>query len=90
MVCPGGQGDPSVYKNLMFMSVESPNGRVDCGTQGFAPNPPRPPGATGPNLLRRNKDRFRGVRIFDISDIKIRSRLRPCKLAEVRTRILGR
>ena len=22
MVCPGGQGDFSVYKNLMFMSVE--------------------------------------------------------------------
>jgi hypothetical protein len=31
MICPGGQGDPSVYKNLMFMSVEMPNGRVDCG-----------------------------------------------------------
>ena len=31
---PGGQGDPSVYGNLMFMSVETPNGRVDCGTQG--------------------------------------------------------
>src|SRR5713101_6452726 len=25
MVCPGGQGDVSVYKNLMFMSVEMPN-----------------------------------------------------------------
>src|SRR5579862_3119556 len=31
MVCPGGQGDVSVYKNLMFMSVEMPNGRLDCG-----------------------------------------------------------
>src|SRR5262245_35567054 len=30
MVCPGGQGDVSVYKNLMFMSVEMPNGRLDC------------------------------------------------------------
>jgi hypothetical protein len=69
MVCPGGQGDPSVYKNLMFMSVEAPNGRLDCGTQGFAPNPPRQPGQTGPNLPAANKDRFRGVRIFDISDI---------------------
>ena len=69
MVCPGGQGDPSVYKNLLFMSVESPNGRVDCGTQGFGPNPPRPEGQTGPNLPAANKDRFRGVRIFDISDI---------------------
>src|SRR3984957_14366624 len=36
MVCPGGQGDVSVYKNLMFMSVEMPNGRIDCGSQGFA------------------------------------------------------
>ena len=80
MVCPGGQGDPSVYKNLMFMSVESPNGRLDCGTQGFAPNPPRPPGATGPNLPAANKDRFRGVRIFDISDIK-----NPKQVAAVQT-----
>ena len=39
MVCPGGQGDVSVYKNLLFMSVEMPNGRLDCGTQGFPPNP---------------------------------------------------
>ncbi|MEO8573047.1 MAG: hypothetical protein ABI481_03685 [Pyrinomonadaceae bacterium] len=69
MVCPGGQGDPSVYKNLMFMSVEAANGRLDCGTQGFAPNPPRPAGQTGPNVPAANKDRFRGVRIFDISDI---------------------
>ncbi len=36
MVCPGGQGDVSVYKNLMFMSVEMPNGRLDCGTSGFS------------------------------------------------------
>jgi hypothetical protein len=39
MVCPGGQGDLSVYKNLLFMSVEMPNGRLDCGTQGFPPEP---------------------------------------------------
>jgi hypothetical protein len=80
MVCPGGQGDPSVYKNLMFMSVESPNGRVDCGTQGFAPNPPRAEGQTGPNLPAANKDRFRGVRIFDISDIT-----NPRQVAAVQT-----
>jgi len=42
MVCPGGQGDVSVYKNLLFMSVEMPNGRLDCGTQGFPPEPPPP------------------------------------------------
>jgi hypothetical protein len=39
VVCPGGQGDVSVYKNLLFMSVEMPNGRLDCGTQGFPPGP---------------------------------------------------
>jgi len=25
----------SVYKNVLFMSVEMPNGRLDCGTEGF-------------------------------------------------------
>src|ERR1043165_6010316 len=42
MICPGGQGDVSVYKNLLFMSVEQSNGRLDCGTQGFPPPPPQP------------------------------------------------
>jgi hypothetical protein len=80
MICPGGQGDPSVYKNLMFMSVEAANGRLDCGTQGFTPNPPRAPGQTGPNLPAAHKDRFRGVRIFDISDIN-----NPKQVAAVQT-----
>ncbi len=66
LLCPGGQGDVSVYGNLMFMSVEMPNGRVDCGTQG-APMTP-------------TKDRFGGVRIFDISDIK-----NPKQVAAVQT-----
>ena len=71
MVCPGGQGDVSVYKNLLFMSVEMPNGRLDCGTQGFPPNPPPEPGHEKEHRLpAAQKDRFRGVRIFDISDIK--------------------
>ncbi len=42
MVCPGGQGDVSIYKNLMFMSVEMPNGRLDCGVEGFPVEPPPP------------------------------------------------
>ncbi|GAA1814304.1 hypothetical protein [Agromyces neolithicus] len=54
-VCPGGQGDVSVFGDLLFMSVEENRGRIDCGTQG-APGPV-------------NLERFRGVRIFDISDI---------------------
>ncbi|HEX8399572.1 MAG TPA: hypothetical protein VF644_19220 [Pyrinomonadaceae bacterium] len=63
VVCPGGQGDVSVYKNLLFMSVEMPNGRLDCGPQGFAP------AAGQQQMPAAHKDRFRGVRIFDISDI---------------------
>ena len=30
LLCPGGQGDVSVFGNLLFMSVEMPNGRLDC------------------------------------------------------------
>jgi hypothetical protein len=71
MVCPGGQGDVSVYGNLMFMSVEMPNGRVDCGAQGFPPEPAPAPGKEKEKRLPvPQKERFRGVRIFDISDIK--------------------
>jgi hypothetical protein len=81
LVCPGGQGDVSVYKNLLFMSVEMPNGRLDCGAQGFPPEPPPP---AGEEKKRRHpaaqKDRFRGVRIFDISDIK-----NPKQVAAVQT-----
>jgi hypothetical protein len=81
MVCPGGQGDVSVYKNLMFMSVEMPNGRFDCGTQGFPPGPPPPAGEEKKQPVPApQKDRFRGVRIFDISDIKS-----PRQVAAVQT-----
>src|ERR1700726_248118 len=62
VVCPGGQGDVSVYKNLLFMSVEMPNGRLDCGTQGFPANPPPPAGQENkPSIPAAQKDRFRGV-----------------------------
>src|ERR1700674_1353912 len=81
LVCPGGQGDVSVDGNLLFMSVEMPNGRLDCGTQGF---PPEPPPAEGQEKKRRlpvaQKDRFRGVRVFDISDIR-----NPKQVAAVQT-----
>ncbi len=66
IVCPGGQGDVSVYRNLLFMSVEQTRGRIDCGTQGV------------PTTV--SIERFRGVRIFDISDLK-----NPKQLAAVQT-----
>ena len=66
IVCPGGQGDVSIYGNLLFMSVEQTRGRVDCGVQGV--------------VEPVSKDRFRGVRIFDISDIK-----NPKQVAAVQT-----
>jgi hypothetical protein len=57
----------------MFMSVEMPNGRLDCGTEGFPPQ-------TAAGLPAASKDRFRGVRIFDISDIT-----NPKQVAAVQT-----
>lgn len=67
IVCPGGQGDVSVYKSLLFMSVEMPNGHVGCSTDGFPSQVPQAGQAPKPDV---QKDRFRGVRIFDISDVK--------------------
>src|ERR1700689_2235714 len=46
LVCPGGQGDVSVYGHLLFMSAEATNGRIDCGTQGV----PVPSGYVMPAL----------------------------------------
>jgi hypothetical protein len=66
LVCPGGQGDPSVYKNLLFFSVEETRGRLDCGTQGVTDTV--------------SAERFRGVRIFDISDLD-----HPKQVAAVQT-----
>jgi hypothetical protein len=66
IVCPGGQGDVSVHGNLLFMSVEETRGRLDCGTQGVQET--------------ISAERFRGVRIFDISDLK-----KPKQIAAVQT-----
>jgi hypothetical protein len=66
VVCPGGQGDVSVRGNLLIMSVEQTRGRIDCGTSGVAE-----PVST---------ERFRGVRIFDITDVT-----KPKQLAAVQT-----
>ena len=64
--CPGGQGDVSIYGNLLFMSVEMPNGRIDCGQGDFNQG--------------TSKDRFLGVRIFDITDLN-----NPKQVASVQT-----
>jgi hypothetical protein len=55
LVCPGAQNDVSVYRNLLFVSVEDTGGRLDCGGQG--------------NQGPVSKDRIVGIRIFDISDV---------------------
>jgi hypothetical protein len=54
-VCPASQSDVSVYRNLLFVSGEGLTGRLDCGTQGVQDSVSR--------------ERLRGLRIFDISDI---------------------
>jgi len=66
VVCPGGQGDVSVHGNLLIMSVEQTRGRIDCGTQGVQE--------------AVSAERFRGIRIFDISDVR-----KPKQLAAVQT-----
>ena len=55
VVCPGGQGDVSIVGDLLIMSVEQTRGRLDCGLEGVSED--------------ISDERFRGIRIFDISDI---------------------
>ncbi len=66
IVCPGGQGDVSIHGNLLFMSVEQTRGRLDCGIGGVQ--------------TAVSAERFRGVRVFDISDVR-----KPRQLAAVQT-----
>ena len=54
--CPASQNDVSVYENLLFVSAEGMGGRLDCGAQGIRDTV--------------SADRIRGIRIFDISDIR--------------------
>jgi hypothetical protein len=65
-VCPASQSDVSVYKNLLFVSGEGMTGRLDCGTEGVQE--------------AVSHDRLRGIRIFDISDIR-----NPKYIANVQT-----
>ncbi|RIV86767.1 DUF305 domain-containing protein [Aurantiacibacter zhengii] len=66
VVCPGGQGDVSIAGDILIMSVEETRGRTDCGLEGVTE--------------RVSEDRFRGLRIFDISDIT-----RPRQVGQVQT-----
>ena len=66
VVCPGGQGDVSVVGNLLIMSVEQNRGRLDCGLEGVSE--------------RVSDERFRGIRIFDVSDFRM-----PVQVAAVQT-----
>jgi len=66
VVCPGGQGDVSIVGDLLIMSVEQTRGRVDCGREGI--------------IAKVSDERFRGLRIFDISDIS-----HPRQVGQVQT-----
>ena len=65
-VCPASQSDVSVYKNLLFVSGENLAARLDCGVEGVQDTV--------------SKDRLRGIRIFDITDIT-----RPRNVGNVQT-----
>ena len=72
--CPGGQGDVSVHGDLLFMSVEETSGRLDCGTQGVRDTV--------------SAERFRGVRIFDISNLdapKVVAQVQTCRGSHTHT-----
>jgi uncharacterized protein (DUF305 family) len=66
VVCPGGQGDVSIVGDLLIMSVEQTRGRLDCGLEGVREDV--------------SAERFRGIRIFDISDLT-----RPVQVGAVQT-----
>jgi uncharacterized protein (DUF305 family) len=66
VVCPGGQGDVSIVGDLLIMSVEQTRGRLDCGREGVTDDV--------------SSERFRGLRIFDISDLA-----RPVQVGAVQT-----
>ena len=66
VICPGGQGDVSIVGDLLIMSVQDTRGRLDCGLQGAGSEP--------------TPERFRGIRIFDISNLEM-----PMQVGAVQT-----
>jgi uncharacterized protein (DUF305 family) len=66
VVCPGGQGDVSIVGDLLIMSAQETRGRLDCGLGGVSEDV--------------SQDRFRGIRIFDISELT-----KPVQVGAVQT-----
>ncbi|MBW3550087.1 MAG: DUF305 domain-containing protein [Proteobacteria bacterium] len=66
VVCPGGQGDVSIVGDLLLMSAQETRGRLDCGLQGV--------------IEDVSAERFRGLRVFDISDLA-----RPKQVGAIQT-----
>jgi len=66
VICPGGQGDVSIIGDLLIMSVESSSARIDCGLSG--------------TVGMVDEERFLGLRIFDISDLRL-----PIQVGSVQT-----
>ena len=66
VVCPGGQGDVSIVGDILIMSVEENRSRIDCGLEGVSRD--------------ASPERFRGIRIFDISNLE-----RPKQVGAVQT-----
>jgi hypothetical protein len=74
VTCPGNQGDPSVFGNLLFISIQATSGRLDCGPQGVTDTV--------------SAERFRGVRIYDITDLdhpKVVAAVQTCRGSHTHT-----
>jgi hypothetical protein len=56
VLCPGGQGDISIYGDILVMSAQETRGRIDCGLEGVADS--------------ISAERMQGIRVFDISNVR--------------------
>jgi hypothetical protein len=73
-LCPSSQGDPTVYRNLVFISGEANGSRNDCGTANITDTV--------------SKERFRGIRVVDISDIahpRVVTNIQTCRGSHTNT-----
>lgn len=73
-LCPSSQGDPSIYGNLLFVSGEATGSRNDCGTTPISDTV--------------SMDRFRGIRILDVSNIakpRIVANVQTCRGSHTNT-----